>query len=143
MEAADETPLETIEEPTMEAADETPLETGAEDIVEPQIEDAAGIAEEMPGEIDNTEIFPETVEIEEESISENSVEAITETPQIETIMPDNSEPIEKVFVEAHPTEAPKEAHPEAIDEPAEAEDIDEMQPVVEASSEENCESQDS
>ena len=138
IEAADETPLETIEEPTIEAA-----EISTEDVVEPQIEDAAEITEEPSDEVD-MEIIPETMEIEEESISENSVEAITETPQIETIMPDNSEPIEKVFVEAHPTEAPKEAHPEVIVEPTEAEDIEEVQqPVVEASSEESCESQDS
>jgi hypothetical protein len=141
-------------EPTMEAADETPLETvektaeistevGAEDVVEPQIEDAAEMTEETSDEVD-AEIIPETIEIDEESISENSVEAITETPQVETIIPDNSDSIEKVFVEAHPTEAPKEAHPEVIVEPAEAEDIEEVQqPVVEASSEESCESQDS
>jgi hypothetical protein len=128
-------------EPTMEAA-EISTEVGAEDVVEAQIEDAAEITEETSDEV--MEIIPETMEIEEESISENSVEATTETPQIETIMPDNSEPIEKVFVEAHPTEAPKEAHPEIIVEPTEAEDIEEVQqPVVEASSEESCESQDS
>jgi CdvA-like coiled-coil domain len=128
-------------EPTMEAT-EISTEVGAEDVVEAQIEDAAEITEETSDEV--MEIIPETMEIEEESISENSVEATTETPQIETIMPDNSEPIEKVFVEAHPTEAPKEAHPEIIVEPTEAEDIEEVQqPVVEASSEESCESQDS
>jgi hypothetical protein len=141
-------------EPTMEAADETPLETVEDtaeistevedaNVVEPQIEDAADITEETSDEVD-TEIIPETMEIEDEAISENSVEAITENPQGETIMPDNSEPIEKVIVEVHPTEAPKEAHPEVIVEPAVAEDVEEVQqPVVEASSEESCESQDS
>jgi hypothetical protein len=138
MEAADETPLETVEEKA-----ESSNEDGAEDVVEPQIEDATEITEEISDEV-NTEIIPEAMEIDEESISENSVEPITETPQVETIVPDNSEPIEKVFVEAHPTEAPKEAHPEVIVEPTEAENIEEVQqPVVEASSEESCESQDS
>ena len=138
METADETPLETVEEKV-----ESSNEDGAKDVVEPQIEDATEITEEISDEV-NTEIIPEAMEIDEESISENSVEPITETPQVETIVPDNSEPIEKVFVEAHPTEAPKEAHPEVIVEPTEAENIEEVQqPVVEASSEESCESQDS